>query len=44
MLSAFKIELILRKNELKDQTIETIYFGGGTPSLLDVEEMRRYAS
>ena len=39
MLSAFKIELILRKNELKDQTIETIYFGGGTASLLDVEEI-----
>ena len=39
MLSAFKIELLLRKNELKDQTIETIYFGGGTPSLLSVEDI-----
>ncbi len=39
MLSAFKIELILRKNELKDQTIESIYFGGGTPSLLAVEDI-----
>ena len=39
MLFAFKKELILRKNELKDHTIETIYFGGGTPSLLDVEDI-----
>lgn len=39
MLSSFKIELLLRKNELKDQTVETIYFGGGTPSLLSVEDL-----
>ena len=39
MLSAFRTELFLRRNELKDQTIETIYFGGGTPSLLAVEEI-----
>ena len=33
-------ELELRKNELQNQTIETIYFGGGTPSLLTINELR----
>ncbi|WP_369048480.1 radical SAM family heme chaperone HemW [Tenacibaculum sp. UWU-22] len=32
-------ELELRKNELATETIETIYFGGGTPSLLTIEEI-----
>ncbi|MBT8394540.1 MAG: radical SAM family heme chaperone HemW [Bacteroidia bacterium] len=41
MLSALKTELLLRKDELKNQTIESIYFGGGTPSLLDVEDIER---
>ncbi|WKK65608.1 radical SAM family heme chaperone HemW [Lutimonas zeaxanthinifaciens] len=38
MLSAIKRELILRKNEFKE-SIETIYFGGGTPSLLNSLEI-----
>lgn len=33
-------ELELRKDELNNQTIETIYFGGGTPSLLTNEEIK----
>ena len=40
MVQALVKELILRKNELQDEIIETIYFGGGTPSLLTVEELR----
>lgn len=32
--------MVLRKDELKNHHIETIYFGGGTPSLLTIEELR----
>ena len=32
-------ELEIRKEELENQTVETIYFGGGTPSLLLNEEL-----
>ena len=40
MIHALVKELQLRKNEFKNQTIETIYFGGGTPSLLTIEEIQ----
>ena len=39
MVTAINKELLLRKNELKDEKVETIYFGGGTPSLLNVSEL-----
>ena len=39
MLQAILSELQLRKNEFEDEQIETIYFGGGTPSLLTSEEI-----
>ena len=39
MLQAMHIELDLQKNYLDGQTIETIYFGGGTPSVLDAREI-----
>ena len=36
MLDAIVEELIQRKDYLKDQIVETIYFGGGTPSLISL--------
>jgi oxygen-independent coproporphyrinogen-3 oxidase len=40
MLKALRHELFLRKNYLGNQAIETIYFGGGTPSLLSANELQ----
>jgi len=39
MLQAIKLELEFRKNELIGEKIETIYFGGGTPSILTAKEL-----
>lgn len=39
MLKSIHKELELRKNELKNDVVETIYFGGGTPSLLSLVEI-----
>ena len=39
LVSALQNELVLRKNELPNEPIKTIYFGGGTPSLLKLEEL-----
>ena len=39
MIQAIADELLLRKGELTE-TVETIYFGGGTPSLLSIEEIQ----
>lgn len=39
LLLALHKELILRKSYLKDQPIESIYLGGGTPSLLSGSEI-----
>lgn len=38
-LKALNQEIILQKNYLKNNTIETIYFGGGTPSVLSATEI-----
>lgn len=35
VLQAILFEIKLREDEIKNQPIETIYFGGGTPSLID---------
>jgi oxygen-independent coproporphyrinogen-3 oxidase len=40
MVSALQKELELRKDEFKDEVVETIYFGGGTPSVLEIEEIK----
>lgn len=40
LVNALVKELELRKDEFKNQKVETIYFGGGTPSLLTIEELR----
>ncbi|MCK0146088.1 radical SAM family heme chaperone HemW [Arenibacter sp. F26102] len=41
MILALIKELELRKDEFKDEVVETIYFGGGTPSVLDTIEIDR---
>jgi oxygen-independent coproporphyrinogen-3 oxidase len=39
-LTAIKHELLLRKREAENDKIKTIYFGGGTPSLLTIGELQ----
>jgi oxygen-independent coproporphyrinogen-3 oxidase len=40
VLSAMMKELGLRKDELQEKNLKTIYFGGGTPSQLSVDELK----
>ncbi|AZB08752.1 radical SAM family heme chaperone HemW [Chryseobacterium sp. G0162] len=39
MLRAMKTEIQLRKHELKSKSLKSLYFGGGTPSILSVDEI-----
>ncbi|WP_350290224.1 radical SAM family heme chaperone HemW [uncultured Croceitalea sp.] len=41
MVNALFKEIALRKNEFRGEVVETIYFGGGTPSVLDTVEIER---
>jgi oxygen-independent coproporphyrinogen-3 oxidase len=41
MMDSIIIELKLRKNYLKGEAVETIYFGGGTPSLVPAEYLEK---
>jgi len=41
LLEALQKEITSRKNELNSEPIETIYFGGGTPSILQTDELKR---
>lgn len=40
MINALITELELRKSTFQNKTVETIYFGGGTPSMLSVAELK----
>lgn len=40
MVLALAKEIRLRKDEFADEVVETIYFGGGTPSILAVSDLR----
>jgi oxygen-independent coproporphyrinogen-3 oxidase len=40
MVLALAKEIALRKDEFKNETVETIYFGGGTPSILQIDDLK----
>jgi oxygen-independent coproporphyrinogen III oxidase len=39
MVAGLKTELVLQQHYLRGEQVETIYFGGGTPSLLSADEI-----
>lgn len=43
-LSVLNEEAKLRKNYLQNETLKTIYFGGGTPSVLEIRELDKILS
>ena len=44
MVETMQLELALRREYLTDSCLESIYFGGGTPSLLTLEELQQFFS
>lgn len=40
MVLALAKEIEMRKSEFQDEVVETIYFGGGTPSRLQISDLR----
>jgi oxygen-independent coproporphyrinogen-3 oxidase len=40
MLAAIKKEIGLRSHELQNKELKSLYFGGGTPSVLEVDEVK----
>lgn len=40
MITALAKEILLEKNYLQSEKIDTIYFGGGTPSILEMGELQ----
>lgn len=40
MLDAMKKEIFLRKDELQNKNLQSLYFGGGTPSVLSANEIK----
>src|SRR4051812_4787974 len=41
MVQALLLEIAMQKAYLGNETIETVYFGGGTPSVLSADEITR---
>ena len=40
MLTAIKKEIFLRRDELQNKNLRSLYFGGGTPSILSSDEIK----
>ena len=40
MVLALVKEIEIRKSEFQDEVVETLYFGGGTPSILEISDLK----